>query len=151
MTDLIVYLNSLKMQLLEKLIDYQKYFNLMKAFHFYLKATIIRRINAIVFRNELKEIARLIEKIELVSKHIKKIKKKMINEFKTHRFQFYERDHFDVVNASQRTIQSNIEAKIVIEKNFENEIEIEIEKTSISINHSKDRRIAIRSNAEIVI
>jgi hypothetical protein len=58
----------------------------MKAFHFYLKTTIIRRINAIVFRNELKEIARLIEKIEFVSKHIKKIKKKMIDDFKTHRF-----------------------------------------------------------------
>jgi hypothetical protein len=107
MTDLIVYLNSLKMQLFEELIDYQKYFNLMKALHFYLKTTIIRRINAIVFRNELKKIARLIEKIELLSKHIKKIKTKMINEFKTHRFQFYERDRFDVVDALQRTIQSN--------------------------------------------
>jgi hypothetical protein len=107
MTNLIVYFNNLKMQLLEELIDYQKYFNLMKALHFYLKTTIIRRINAIVFRNELKEIARLIEKIELVSKHIKKIKKKMINEFKTHRFQFYERDRFDVVDASQKTIQNN--------------------------------------------
>ncbi len=104
MTNLIVYLNNLKMQLVEKLIDYQKYFNLMKALHFYLKTTIIRWINAIVFRNELKEIARLIEKIEFVSKHIKKIKKKMINEFKTHRFQFYERDRFDVVDASQKTI-----------------------------------------------
>ncbi len=107
MTDLIVYLNSLKMQLFEEFIDYQKYFNLMKALHFYLKATIIRRINAIVFRNELEKIARLIEKIELVSKHIKKIKKKMINEFKTHRFQFYERDRFDVVDASQKAIQNN--------------------------------------------
>jgi hypothetical protein len=86
MTDLIVYLNSLEMQLLEEFIDYQKYFNLMKTLHFYLKATIIRWINAIVFKNELKKIARLIEKIELVSKHIKKIKIKMINEFKTHRF-----------------------------------------------------------------
>jgi hypothetical protein len=104
MTNLIVYLNNLEMQLFEELIDYQKYFNLMKAFHFYLKATIICRINAIVFRNELKEIARLIEKIELVSKHIKKIKKKMINDFKTNRFQFYERDRFDAVDASQKTI-----------------------------------------------
>jgi hypothetical protein len=95
------------MQLLEELIDYQKYLNLMKALHSYLKATIIRRINAIVFRNELKEITRLIEMIEFVSKHIKKIKKEMINEFKTHRFQFYERDRFDVVDASQRTIQNN--------------------------------------------
>jgi hypothetical protein len=106
-TDLIVYFNSLKMQLFEELIDYQKYFNLMKAFHSYLKATLIRRINAIVFKKELKEIARLIEKIELVSKHIKKIKKKMINDFKTHRFQLYERDRFDVVDASQKAIQSN--------------------------------------------
>jgi hypothetical protein len=107
MTNLIVYFNNLEMQLFEKFIDYQKYFNLMKALHSYLKATIIRRINAIVFRNELKEIARLIEKIEFVSKHIKKIKKKMINEFKTHRFQFYERDRFDVADASQKAIQNN--------------------------------------------
>jgi hypothetical protein len=34
-------------------------------------------------------------------------KKKMINDFKTHRFQFYERDRFDVVNTSQKTIQNN--------------------------------------------
>jgi hypothetical protein len=53
----------------------------MKAFHSYLKTMIIRRINAIVFRNELKEIARLIEKIELVSNHIKKIKKEMMSWF----------------------------------------------------------------------
>jgi hypothetical protein len=75
----------------------------MKTFYFYLKTTINRWINAIVFRNELKKIARLIEKIEFVSKNIKKIKK-MINEFKTHRFQFYERDRFNVVNALQKTI-----------------------------------------------
>jgi hypothetical protein len=107
MTNLIVYLNNLEMQLFEELIDYQKYFNLMKALHSYLKATIIRRINAIVFRNELKEIARLIEKIEFVSKHIKKIKMKMISDFKTHRFQLYERDRFDAADASQRAIQNN--------------------------------------------
>jgi hypothetical protein len=106
-TNLIVYLNNLKVKLSKKLIDYQKYFNLMKIFHFYLKTTIIRRINAIVFRNELKKIARLIEKIEFVSKHIKKIKKKMTSDFKTYRFQLYERDRFDVVNASQKTIQNN--------------------------------------------
>jgi hypothetical protein len=76
MTNLIVYLNNLKMQLFEEFINYQKYFNLMKGFHSYLKTTIIRQINAIVFRNEWKEIAHLIEKIELVSKHIKKIEKK---------------------------------------------------------------------------
>jgi hypothetical protein len=86
-------------------IDYHKYFYLMKAFYSYLKATIIRWINAIVFRIELKEIAWLIEKIELVSKHIKKFKKKMINDdFKTYHYQFDKRDRFDVVNAFQRTI-----------------------------------------------
>ncbi len=107
MTNLIIYFNNLEIQLSKELIDYQKIFNLMKALHSYLKATIIRSINAIVFRNELKKIARLIEKIEFVSKHIKKIKKKMIDDFKTYRFQFYERDRFDVVNASQKAIQSN--------------------------------------------
>jgi hypothetical protein len=49
----------------------------------------------------------------------------------------------------KKRFKAIIEAKIVIEENFENEIEIEIEKTSILINHSKDRRIAIKSNAEI--
>jgi hypothetical protein len=107
MTNLIVYLNNLEIQLSKELIDYQTYFNLMKTLYFYLKTTIIRRINAIVFRNELKEIARLIEKIEIVSKHIKKVKKKMIDDFKTHHFQFYERDRVDVVDASQKTIQNN--------------------------------------------
>jgi hypothetical protein len=36
-----------------------------------------------------------------------KVKKKMIDDFKTHRFQFYKRDRFNVVDASQKTIQSN--------------------------------------------
>jgi hypothetical protein len=58
MIDIIVYFNNLKIQLSNKFIDYHKYFNLMKTLHFYLKMTIIRRINAIVFRNELKEITR---------------------------------------------------------------------------------------------
>jgi hypothetical protein len=31
----------------------------------------------------------------------------MINDFKTHRFQFYERDCFDAVDALQKTIQNN--------------------------------------------
>jgi hypothetical protein len=31
----------------------------------------------------------------------------MINGFKTHRFQFYERDRFDVVDALQKMIQNN--------------------------------------------
>ncbi len=51
----------------------------------------------------------------------------------------------------KKRFKAIIEAKVVIEKNFENEIEIEIEKTSTSINHSRDRRIAIRSSAETVI
>jgi hypothetical protein len=138
MTDLIVYLNSLKVQLFEELIDYQKYFNLMKALHSYLKTTIIRRINAIVFKNELKEIARLIEKIELVSKHIKKIKKKMINEFKTHRFQSYERDRFDVVDASQRTIQSNNRSESRDRKEFR-ERDRDRDRENFNFNQSFER------------
>jgi hypothetical protein len=42
-----------------------------------------------------------------------------------------------------------IEAKIVIKENFENEIEIEIEKIFIFINYSINRRIAVKLNAEI--
>ncbi len=88
--DLIVYLNNLKMQMSKKLSNYQKYFNLIKVLHSYLKIAITRRINAIVFRVELKKIARLTKKIELVSKLIKKIKKSIMNEnVKQHRFQFY--------------------------------------------------------------
>ncbi len=40
-----------------------------------------------------------------------------------------------------------IEAIIVIEKNLENEIEIEIKKISILINHSRNRQIAVKSSA----
>jgi hypothetical protein len=119
----------------------------MKIFHFYLKMTIIRRINTIVFRNELKEIARLIEKIELVSKHIKKTKKRLM---------ISKRIVFNFMNAiistsltyHKKRFKATIEMKIVIKKNFENKIEIEIEKTSIFINYSKDFRIAIKLNAE---
>jgi metal-responsive CopG/Arc/MetJ family transcriptional regulator len=73
--DLIIYLNNLEMQMSEELSNYQKYFNLMKTLHSYLKIAITRRINAIVFRAELKEIARLTKKIESISNHIKKTKK----------------------------------------------------------------------------
>jgi hypothetical protein len=148
MTNLIVYLNNLKMQLFEKFIDYQKYFNLMKAFHFYLKMTIIRRINAIVFRNELREIARLIEKIEFVSKHIKKIKKKWSIISKRIVFNFMNAIASTLLTHHRKRFKAIIETKIVIEKNFENEIEIKIEKILIFINHSKDHRIAVKSNFE---
>ncbi len=149
MIDLIVYLNNLKIQLSKKLIDCQKYFNLMKTLHFYLKTTIIRRFNAIVFRNELKEIARLIKKIELVSKHIRKIKKKKWS-------MILKRIVFNFMNAIASTLLTHhkkrfktiIEAKIVIEKNFKNEIEIEIEKILIFINYSLNHRIAVRLNVE---
>ncbi len=53
--NLIVYLNNLKIQMSEKLSNYQKYFNLMKILHFYLKIAIIRRINVIVLWVELKK------------------------------------------------------------------------------------------------
>jgi hypothetical protein len=118
MTNLIIYLNNLEIKLSKELIDYQKYFNLMKALHFYLRTTIIRRINAIVLRNELKEIARWIEKIKFVSKHIKKVKKKMIDNVKTHRFQFYKCNRFDVVDVSQKTIQNNNRSENRDQKEF---------------------------------
>jgi biopolymer transport protein ExbB/TolQ len=96
------------MQMSEKLSNYQKYFNLMKALHFYLKIAIIKRINAIMFRAELKKIVRLTKKIESISNHIKKIKKSYsIENIKQHRFQFYSRiDRIDA-DASQNAIQSN--------------------------------------------
>ncbi len=92
----------------KKLSNYQKYFNLMKILHSYLKIAITRQINAIVFRIELKKIARLTKKIEFVSKHIKKTKKSTTNEnVKQHRFQFYHRiDRIDS-DASQDAIQKN--------------------------------------------
>jgi hypothetical protein len=80
------------MQMSEKLSNYQKYFNLMKTLHFYLKIAIIRRINVIMSRVELKKIVRLMKKIESILNHIKKIKK--LNSFenvKQYRFQFYNR------------------------------------------------------------
>jgi predicted RND superfamily exporter protein len=96
------------MQMSEKLSNYQKYFNLMKILHSYLKIAIIRRINAIVSRVELKEIVRLTKKIESISNHIKKTKKS--NSFKNvkqYRFQFYSRiDRFDF-DASQSAVQNN--------------------------------------------
>ncbi len=96
------------MQMSEKLSNYQKYFNLMKILHSYLKVAIIRQINAIVFKVELKKIARLTKKIELVSKHIKKAKKSITNEsVKQHQFQFYHRiDRIDS-DVFQDAIQSN--------------------------------------------
>jgi predicted RND superfamily exporter protein len=96
------------MQMSEKLSNYQKYFNLMKTLHSYLKVAIIKRINAIIFRTELKKIARLTKKIESISNHIKKIKKSYsIENIKQHRFQFYNRiDRIDA-DASQSAIQNN--------------------------------------------
>ncbi len=42
----------------------------------------------------------------------------MIDDFKIHRFQFYERDRFDVVNALQKTIQNNNRNKSRNRKEF---------------------------------
>ncbi len=106
--DLIIYLNNLKMQMSEELSNYQKYFNLMKILHSYLKIAIIRRINVIVSWVELKKIVRLTKKIESISNHIKKIKKSnSFENVKQYRFQFYNRiDRFDF-DASQNAIQNN--------------------------------------------
>jgi predicted RND superfamily exporter protein len=96
------------MQMSKKLLKYQKYFNLTKILHFYLKIAIIRRINVIVSRVELKKIIRLTKKIESISNHIKKIKKSnSFENVKQYRFQFYSRiDQFDF-DASQSAIQNN--------------------------------------------
>jgi hypothetical protein len=48
----------------------------------------------------------------------------------------------------KKRFKTIIETKIVIEKNFENEIEIEIEKFLIFINYSKNHRIVIKLNVE---
>jgi hypothetical protein len=64
---------------------------------------------------------------------------------------------FNFMNAIASTLLTHhkkrfktiIEAKVVIEKNFENEIEIEIEKILIFINHSRNHWIAVKSNVEI--
>jgi hypothetical protein len=92
----------------KELSNYQKYFNLMKILHFYLKIAIIKRINAIMFKAELKKIVRLTKKTKSISNHIKKIKKSYsIEDIKQHRFQFYNRiDRIDV-DASQSAIQNN--------------------------------------------
>jgi metal-responsive CopG/Arc/MetJ family transcriptional regulator len=105
---LIVYLNNLKMQMSKELSNYQKYFNLMKILNFFLKVAIIKSINAIIFKAELKKIVRLTKKIESISNHIKKIKKSYsIENIKQHRFQFYNRiDRIDA-DASQNAIQNN--------------------------------------------
>jgi biopolymer transport protein ExbB/TolQ len=96
------------MQMSEELSNYQKYLNLMKTLHSYLKVAIIKQINAIMFRAELKEIVRLTKKIESISNHIKKIKKSYsIENIKQHRFQLYNQiDRIDA-DASQNAIQSN--------------------------------------------
>ncbi len=96
------------MQMSKELSNYQKYFNLMKILHFYLKVAIIKRINAIIFKTELKKIARLTKKIESISNHIKEIKKSYsIDKINKHLFKFYSRIYRIDVNASQNAIQNN--------------------------------------------
>jgi predicted RND superfamily exporter protein len=106
--DLIVYLNNLEMQMSEELSNYQKYFNLMKTLHSYLKTAITRRINAIVSRAELEEIARLTKKIEPIPDHIKKTKKpNPFENVKQYRFQPYSRIDRSGSDAPQNAVQNN--------------------------------------------
>ncbi len=80
----------------------------MKILHSYLKAAIFRRINAIVFRVELKKIARLTKKIESISKYIKKAKKSnSIENIRQHRYQFYDRFDRSDSDAPQDAVQGN--------------------------------------------
>ncbi len=62
----------------------------------------------------------------------------MINEFKTHRFQSYERDRFDVVDASQRTIQSNNRSESRDRKEFR-ERDRDRDRKNFNFNQSFER------------
>jgi lipopolysaccharide export LptBFGC system permease protein LptF len=103
----------------EKLSNYQKYLNLMKILHSYLKIAITRRINAIVFRIELKTIVCLTKKIESISNHIKKTKKSnSFENVKQYRFQSYNRiDRLDF-DASQNAVQNNNRSDDRDKKNY---------------------------------
>ncbi len=118
---MIIYFNNLKMQMSEELSNYQKYFNLMKILHFYLKIAIIKRINAIILRTELKEIARLTKKIESISNHIKKIKKSYsIENIKQHRFQFTVELIESTLTHRRMRFKIMIETMIAIERIIKN-------------------------------
>jgi hypothetical protein len=107
MTDLIVYFNSLKMQLFEKLIDYQKYFQFDENISFLFENDDHSSNQRDRFQKRIERNCAFDRKNRVCFEAYQKDQKKMINEFKTHRFQFYERDRFDVIDASQRAIQSN--------------------------------------------
>jgi hypothetical protein len=107
--ELITYVNDLKVQLSKSLTNYQRYCNFMKTLHSHLKIEIIRRINIVISRIELKKLTRLIEKTESVLKNLKtKIRSSKI-EFKSRRYQSYFKLEDFVLSsdfASQDTIQN---------------------------------------------
>jgi hypothetical protein len=133
------------MQMSKKLSNYQKYFNLMKILHFYLKIAIIKRINAIIFKAELKKIVRLTKKIKSISNHIKKIKRSYsIENIKQHRFQLYSRTDQIDADASQNAIQNNDRTTIAIERIIKNATE------KIVMINSITTRIDLKWCVEIV-
>jgi hypothetical protein len=79
----------------------------MKILHSHLKIEIIRRINIVISRIELKKLTRLIEKTESVSKNLKtKIQSSRI-EFKSRQYRSYFKLEDSVLNfdfASQDAI-----------------------------------------------
>jgi hypothetical protein len=81
----------------------------MKTLHSHLRIEIIRRINIVISRIELKKLTRLIEKTELVSKNLKtKIRSSRV-EFKSRRYRSYFKLEDSVLSfnsASQDAIQS---------------------------------------------
>jgi hypothetical protein len=81
----------------------------MKTLHSHLKIEIIRRMNIVISRIELKKLTRLIEKTELVSKNLKtKIRNSRV-EFKSRRYRSYfklEDSMLSSDSASQDAIQS---------------------------------------------
>jgi hypothetical protein len=107
--ELITYVNDLKVQLLKSLTNYQRYCNLMKTLHLHFRIEIIRRINIVISRIELKKLTRLIEKTELVSKNLKtKIRSSRI-EFKSRQYRLYFKLE-DSVLSSDSALQDAIQS-----------------------------------------
>jgi hypothetical protein len=81
----------------------------MKILHSHLRIEIIRRINIVISRIELKKLTRLIEKTKLVLKNLKtKIRSSRVK-FKSKRYRLYfklENSVFSFNFASQDTIQN---------------------------------------------
>jgi hypothetical protein len=122
------------MQLLKSFTNYQRYCNFKKTLHSHLKIEIIRRINIVISRIELKKLTRLIEKTESVSKNLKtKIRSSRV-EFKSRRYRSYFKLE-DFVLSSDSASQF----RILIESKNENEKIDASEMTEAEAKVDRDR------------